>query len=777
MIKSFFFIVLLVLFMVHLFAADYSVQRVDFLTRYGLTVNGAGPILVKVDSQRNRILLINTYTSSVSIVDGSNHSVKNIPVKNRIPQYLKDEAFTINQKTGDLYVIGKNHLHIVFPEKNNSLSVDTVLQYEMVAVNDNNGDAYLVGRSSKYLAIFELKSKKMKTVKWVDKVEDMVNLNQTPPPPIRKVVWDNRLNRIIVTDGFASTLCVFSPRGKMLFRRPIKTRGGARWHYAGYNPDSHHLYVVVETSRRKVIEAIKIDVKKNRDVVVGLPELSEAVGVNYDPSSDRIIIPYDNHPVVHAVSFGKGNQLGEIKVPTYGNDASAVDIKNQLLFVASWAYGEINIIDLKQNRLKKRVRNLGIIPHMFSMDFNPVNGKLYFPIGATAVNGSFGSAITAMDTVSLKADKIYTGWAPVDLVSVKDRDSFLIFNAEDEFAEVKPDGSCTFFKLPVDFPRQAVLLDNGYIYLSYGPHQSYWPVVYIWGAKNGILGINPKTFEFYDRRIPRLAQQMVLDKMGVLYALQNNWGGEKQFLISLPDTVRSPNQGDMRIELGDRVDRETTQRILKYDSDKNWLYIVRLGEQDTDPGIFQIYDLNTNKELLNYPVGITPVDLIYDEKKIYISNFDSDTVAEIDKDDFSVKRIKTGKKPFKLGLQNNNLFIINHLDNSLQVLGPEAGTFVIPFKGRPDNLFCTDSEVFLAHHSTAKLNVIVFNPEKKKFSLIVTESYPFGETSVDTNNTAFYIRGQFGDALFEINQIKVDKTGRVWITDYLSGKLFILEKK
>jgi hypothetical protein len=36
------------------------------------------------------------------------------------------------------------------------------------------------------------------------------------------------------------------------------------------------------------------------------------------------------------------------------------------------------------------------------------------------------------------------------------------------------------------------------------------------------------------------------------------------------------------------------------------------------------------------------------------------------------------------------------------------------------------------------------------------------------------VRGQFGDALFEITRGKTDADGRLWITDFLSGKLFIL---
>jgi hypothetical protein len=65
---------------------------VDFLARHGLKVNAAGPLLVTMDKTRNRIILVNTNTSSISLIDGKDHSVINIPVKNRVPQYLKMEA-------------------------------------------------------------------------------------------------------------------------------------------------------------------------------------------------------------------------------------------------------------------------------------------------------------------------------------------------------------------------------------------------------------------------------------------------------------------------------------------------------------------------------------------------------------------------------------------------------------------------------------------------------------------------------------------------------------
>ena len=134
-------------------STDSHVKTVDFLSQYNLKVNAAGPLLVKTDISRNRIILVNTNTSSVSFIDGNNYSVINIPIKTRIPQYLKMEAMTIDNSSGNIYVIGNKSLHIVLPDKQTAVTIDTDDQYEMVTVNEKTGDAYLVGRESKYLAM------------------------------------------------------------------------------------------------------------------------------------------------------------------------------------------------------------------------------------------------------------------------------------------------------------------------------------------------------------------------------------------------------------------------------------------------------------------------------------------------------------------------------------------------------------------------------------------------------------------------------------------------
>ncbi len=756
-----------------------QIQRVDFLSRGGLTVNGAGPLLVRTDAARHRVVLVNTNTSSISLISTRDYKATNIPVKSRVPQYVKDEALAIDNRGGNIYVIGNKCLHIVEPGKGTAQTIGTAEQYDVVAVNETNGAAFLVGRESFFLAIIKPGSQKIKRIRWVDRAEPMKNLNQTPPPPIRKVVYDNRLHKIITLDGYTGTIHVFSPEsGKLLKKRKLDTAGGSRWHMAGFNQKNHCLYVVAETDQREVVEALKIDTLNKADTVVKLPGLKEGVGINYNALRDEVYIPYDNDPTVHVVDFKKGGSLSVIQVPTSGNDASAVDEAGHTLYTSSWGYGEIDVIDLKTRKLKNRIP-AGILPHMFSMDFNPHDGRLFIPIGATAVNGSFGAAVTALHPGTGEFKHITTGWAPVALVELDDKEEFLVFNSENEYARVTPGGAVTYHTLPCRFINNAVKSPGGRVYVSYGPHQSYWPAVYIWAAKNGILKFDPSQPWFDDCRIPRMAHQMVFGQDNALYALQNNWGGEKQFLVSLPDGVRCPNLPRMRLELNDKVTRETTQRLLRYDREFKRLYIARTGETDSDPGILQVFDTVKKATLLTYPTGLTPTDLVFDDTHAYIADFDSDTVTAISRSDFTARKLKTEAKPFRLAVLGEHLYCLNHKGNSLQVFLKGEGepqTYKLPVSGRPSQMFAGDGELIITTHSPEALYILSFNPAAKSFETLHKELYPFAETTVDTENCAFYVRGQFADGIFQLNQIKRDKKGRTWITDYLSGKLFIISK-
>jgi DNA-binding beta-propeller fold protein YncE len=756
--------------------AKVSVTTIDFLKEANLAVNAAGPVLVKMDAFRNRLVVANTLSSSVSFIDCRDHSVVNVPVGGRAVQHLKAEALTFRRKTGEVYCIGSRCFSIARDDGAPSRTIPTVPQFESIAVDEETGNAFLAGRESRELGFYSAKSGKLSMLPWLETREDLINLNATPPPPLRRVVAAPELGWIVGIDGYTSTMFLFDGRtGKTVNTRALPLTSGGRWHLAGYDETAHRLYLVIETNERRVIEAAKIDVLTGAAEVVPLPRFTEGVGIVYNPARDEVYIPYDNHASVHVVDFRHGGAVAEIEIPAYGNDASAVDETNGILYVASWAHGEVDVVDLVGRRLVKRITDLGIIPHMFTMAFNPNNNRLYFPKGASAVNGTFGAAVTALDPATGSTTKIHTGWAPIDLVEVPARNSFLVFDNEDRFAEVRMDGTFESHALPYDYPVASILTPDGNVYLSYGPHQSYWPVVYIWGAKDGILGIAARDLGFYDRRIPRQAQQMAFDSAGTLYFTQNLWGREPQMLGTLPDEIRLFEIGT-RISIPDTIERENTQRILRYDRGADRLYLARVAEKDGDPGILHVVDPGAGKDLARVAVGSGPSDLAFDDENIYVADFESNSVAVVSKADFTVRTVACGGGPLKLCRFGDGVWVINHGDNTLKNVRGGA-TFRIPYGALPDNIFAWGDALVLTMHGPAALSIVRFDPATGKFALLHSVEYPYGDTRFDSRNVSFYLSGQFGDVVYSITNGKTAADGRLWITDFLSGKLFVLERR
>ncbi|MDZ7319726.1 MAG: hypothetical protein ONB11_11255, partial [candidate division KSB1 bacterium] len=675
---------------------------------------------------------------------------------------------------GEICVIGTKGFHIIAPQTGQARFVPTPTQLEAIAVDQRTGNVFVAGRQSKYLFFFDARNQKLRKLNWLEQEERLINLNATPPPPIRKVIAANELGQVIAVDGYTSTIYLFDAQtGRQVKSFAVPLNQGGRWHLAGYNEANHCLYLVIEKDNRQVVQVGQIDVINEKCLTVALPGLTEGAGINYCSQRDEVYIPYDNHALVHVVDFHRGGEIAEIKLPTYGNDASAIDPDKNLLYIASWNFGEIDVVDLGARRLLKRITEIEILPHMFSIAFNPKTNLLYIPKGATAVNGSFGSAIWVLDPVTEKVEKIRTGWAPIDLVEVPARNSFLIFNSEDELAEVNSEGQVEIHRLPADYPLQAISHPNGDVYISYGPHQSYWPVVYIWDARDGILTIHADDLSCYDRRVPRQAQRLTFDKNNILYFTQNNWGGEEQFLGRLEDEVRLFDIG-RRLPLGDQVLRETTQRLLQYDPLLHRLYLVRIGEQDLDPSVLQIIDPDSQRVIKKMTLGLTATDLAFDASKIFISNFESNSVSIIDKTNFGLTEFATAAGPLKLALLAGQAYVINHLDKSLQEIKVAGKKYPLPFNGFPDNLFVWRNQLVISSHNHQELALILFDPATEKFSALHQEKYPYGDTRFDSRNVSFYANGQFGDAIFAITQGKIDGQGRLWITDFLSGKLFII---
>jgi hypothetical protein len=124
-----------VAFVVFPVLAGVSVRTVDFLAGQGLSVNAAGPVLLRVDDARNRLIVANTLTSSVTAVDCASNAVRNIPVGARALQHLKAEALTLNARIGDFYLIGTQCLIVAHPDANRAETIPTAAQFESVALD------------------------------------------------------------------------------------------------------------------------------------------------------------------------------------------------------------------------------------------------------------------------------------------------------------------------------------------------------------------------------------------------------------------------------------------------------------------------------------------------------------------------------------------------------------------------------------------------------------------------------------------------------------------
>lgn len=759
--------------------AEVSVVTIDLLEKAGYEVNAIGPILVKADPTRNRVIVANTLSSSITIIDGATDEVTNIPVGRRGLQHLKSEAMMIHRASGRVYLIGDHSLILVDPDSGTSQTYETEAQFESVVVDETSGNAFFCGRESSRLGFYNARTRKLSTLHWLEYVEELVNLNQTPPPPLRRVVAlpsksPDGERRIAAIDGFEAMLYLFDAKsGSLLTSQSLPLQHGGRWHLAGVNAKSSHIYLVTETLKRKAIQAAKINVDGEEDVVVELPGFTEPAGITYNIRLDQVYIPYDNHATVHVVDFAAGGELLDMAVPSFGNDASAIDHNGNVLYLGSWAQGEIEIIDLEKQRFVRRIQGLGIIPHMFTMAFNAANGDLYFPVGATAVNGCFGAAVTRFDPNTNSSRKIHIGWAPIDLIEVPEQQSFLVFGNEDRFAKVGYDGQVQFHQLPYTYPLKATHGPDGQVYLTYGTHQSYWPVVYIWAARNGVLSIDPSDLSFYDRRIPRQPLDLATDENGVLYLPQNNWGTENQFLVVMEDGVRELDI-NKRIEFEEEVTRETTQRILRYDEKTHLLYLVRVGEKNDDLSVLQVIDPESQKIVQRLELGHYVTDLVIDEQNLYTANFGSGSVSVINKNNWSVQEISAGRAPSKLCQVGNRVFVLDHLGNSIYEIGGSGQIWHLSLEGFADNVITWNNLLVVVGYSPNKLTILFVNPETGEFLIVHEHNYPYGDMRLNTYNSSFFMTGQFGDAIYRLTKVRIAENGDLWLADFLSGKVFVL---
>jgi DNA-binding beta-propeller fold protein YncE len=318
--------------------------------------------------------------------------------------------------------------------------------------------------------------------------------------------------------------------------------------------------------------------------------------------------------------------------------------------------------------------------------------------------------------------------------------------------------------------------DGQHVLVAYGPHSSMWPAFYIGGTRNGIWFIDDRGRVVEDRLTPRLVQGMLFDREKNLWALQNTWGREEPFLLCQP-----ADRGDwFDLRLPPALDNECVQRLLAMDAESGLLYAGRAGNLATDPGRVHVVDPNARTVLRSVEVGRTPTGIcvLPERSLVFVSNFDDDTVTLLRGSGEKVKDEPVGSRPIALAADRalETVYVVNHLGASLTVLGKKKKTVPLPEGALPNHLLVDPESgaVFITAHGETEARVYQYDPDSGNVRTLHTFAHPYGEVNFDRSEAAFRLRGQWGDGLLRVTEMALDDSGRLWVADYLGGKLWIL---
>lgn len=756
-----------------------KITEVDLLQQAGLDANALGPQVIMFDATHQRLVAACVNSSSLSLIETGTHRITNIPLPVRMPRRLHFQSVVIDSTTGQIFLAAEKKLVTVDPDSRTSQTVDLPGDFTSLAVDSQTGRVFLVGHDSGDVLVVDPKTQKVKTVNWTRPLAPPVWRVATPPPPIRKILIDAKLREAYLIDGATRRLVVVDLDNLTICRqREIRVEDGCpRWHLAGADWENHWIYLALEAENRAARQVVRLNVLQNTDEIIDLPQMSrEPQGVCASIKRQEVYIPLDNHPYLLVAHF-KSSTADSIDVPRFGMDAAVVDDLRDQLWVTNWAQGTLYRIDLKTQKLNYIVPHFPVFPHMNHLAFDTVAGDLFVPTGAAAVNGTFGASLTVFNTFRNEFKHLPLGWGPVSLARQPQSDAVYVFGSDQEFAQIQPDGKPTFYKLPQSYAVQAVNSPDGKdVFVAYGPHSSSWPEPYIASTRHGIFRLGQNPIEITDLRTDRLAQKITFDRQGKLWALQNTWGFENPFVM-----IFAPDQPWQRLFLPDKMENEANFRLLVSDPERDQMYLVRVGDQAQQPGVLYIACTHPPEILATIALGLTPTDLCIQpaSNQILISNFDSDSVTVIHRNDFSVSHRVTGSRPLSVGAnpRTGETFAVNHLSRTISVWGATDRTIQLPGDAFPNNLRVDvpNNRLLVTAHAPDHFVLFEIIPGTGKVKTIFKSKFPYGEITFDQANSAFGERAQWADAIFRLTDFLKDARGRWWISDYLSGKVWIWE--
>lgn len=776
---------------VFLYPAEKPVTEVDLAKLNGMGGNAQGPHILIADNQNSRVFAACVNSSAIAMIDAKTDKVTVIPVSSRMPRRLRIQGAAVDHFTNEFVLAGQNCIIIADLVHGKSRTVPLPDDYTSVAVDEKTGKIFAVGRVSGDLAIVGPGAAEASFIPYGSMEEDIQYFAVSPPTPIRTVWVDSNDRRIYIFDGTQPKLFILdADTYKVINSRNLPLSQFPRWHWGGPDWEDGRFYLSVEDDKRVSRFAVSVDLKGTNDIVVELPEgATEPTGVSISTKRNELYIPYDNNDFIHAISFSPEPKVEQIQHQSkYGIDSSVYDEEKGLLYAPSWAEGIMFEINVAERKVNHHTPYFPVYPHMNNFAYLPSLGKIYVPSGATAVNGTFGSLITVLNINTLEQKTIRTGWSPVSLVEIPDKDRFFVFGSDDSFAVVSPDGKASFKKLPYPYLHEGFYNPaDGNVYATYGLHYSIFPAFYIRATRGGIYTLDSSGEMISERQTDRLAQRALIDDNGILWATENIWGKEEPRLIYF-DLKNNSRWG--KVMLPPAIDNECALRGLKKNPLNGDLWVLRNGDRSVDKGMMHRVNPSSKSLIATYETGITPTDIAFLVNFTLVSSFMEDKITIVNSmsENTSAEKtfeIKAGDGPVAIATvpELKEAFVLNHLDSTLTVLAYTNGniepqkTISIPGECKPGNIFEAGGKLFISAHNKKMFILQQFDPRTEKFKTILKHAYPYGETTFDQSNAAFANTAQWGDAIYRLNEFALDSKSRLWVTDYLSGKLWIIKLK
>jgi hypothetical protein len=178
-------------------------------------------------------------------------------------------------------------------------------------------------------------------------------------------------------------------------------------------------------------------------------------------------------------------------------------------------------------------------------------------------------------------------------------------------------------------------------------------------------------------------------------------------------------------------------------------------------------------------VGACAADLLVEPGVAWVAAFEGGGVDRVDLTTGQIERLPSGgARPLRLARLGAHVYALDA--DSLRVRELDTGAeWSLPVTGKnapflaesADALIPWAGRLVVTAHAVDRFRVLSLDPATGEVAILHERQALFGQVGFDSGNSAFRMCGQYGDAVFTLTPWDVDAAGRLWIADFLSGRV------